>query len=101
MNTFCVPAIVQSLGAMIQAGALSWLFSDIAMSGYMTGAAIEIFTSQLKGMFGLELPKESEPLKVFYVRCYIPISEILKQKINSQLPGSINSCSVDSVRKFA
>ena len=70
--------MVQSLGAMIQAGALSWLFSDIAMSGYMTGAAIEIFTSQLKGMFGLDLPKESEPLKVFYVRCYIPISEILK-----------------------
>ena len=68
--------MVQSLGAMLQAGALSWLFSDIAMSGYMTGASIEILTSQLKGMFGLDLPKESEPLKVFYVRSYQYMVEI-------------------------
>ena len=71
--------MVQSLGAMIQAGALSWLFSDIAMSGYMTGAAIEMFTSQLKGMFGLSLQKESEPLKVFKV-LYTYIIEIEAKK---------------------
>ena len=31
----------------------------------------------------------------------VELAEILKQEINSQLPANINSCSVDSVRKFA
>ena len=31
----------------------------------------------------------------------VELAEILKQEINSQLPANINSCSVDSERKFA
>ena len=61
-------AIFQLLLAFLQAGKLSWLFSDIAMSGFMTGAGVAIFTSQLKTLFGLE--KEAQQPSHDYTKVY-------------------------------
>ena len=62
-------AVWQLTGAILRAGNLSWLFSDIAMSGFMCGAGIGIFTSQLKKMFGLKLDTKwigGQPLQLIW-----------------------------------
>ena len=62
-------AVWQLTGAILRAGNLSWLFSDIAMSGFMCGAEIGIFTSQLKKMFGLKLDTKwigGQPLQLIW-----------------------------------
>ena len=62
-------AVWQLTGAILRAGTLSWLFSDIAMSGFMCGAGIGIFTSQLKKMFGLKLDTKwigGQPLQLIW-----------------------------------
>ena len=62
-------ALWQLTGAILRAGNLSWLFSDIAMSGFMCGAGIGIFTSQLKKMFGVKLDTKwigGQPLQLVW-----------------------------------
>ena len=48
-------------------GQLSWLFSDVAMSGYTSGAGIHLFTSQLKSLLGVKMPRRIGPLVVLRV----------------------------------
>ena len=48
-------------------GQLSWLFSDVAMSGYTSGAGIHLFTSQIKSLLGVKLPRRIGPLVVIKV----------------------------------
>ena len=48
-------------------GRLTWLFSPVLMSGYTCGASMHTFTSQLKGLFGVDVPRHSGPLKLVYV----------------------------------
>ena len=64
---FSFAAIWQLLLALVQAGKLSWMFSDIAMSGYTAGAGIGIFTSQVKTVLGLKLKRFSGILSLVYV----------------------------------
>ena len=64
---FLLAAIWQLLLALVQAGKLSWMFSDIAMSGYTAGAGIGIFTSQVKTVLGLKLKRFSGILSLVYV----------------------------------
>ena len=49
-------------------GQLSWLFSDVAMSGYTAGAGIHLFTSQIKSLLGVKMPRRIGPLVVLRVR---------------------------------
>lgn len=58
------------LFSILQFGKLSWLFSDIAMSGYTSGAGLHLLVSQLAGLFGLSLPKRIGPLLLIYVRTF-------------------------------
>ena len=48
-------------------GQLSWLFSDVAMSGYTAGAGIHLFTSQIKSLLGVKMPRRIGPLVVLRV----------------------------------
>ena len=57
----------QVLLSILQFGKLSWLFSDIAMSGYTSGAGIHLFTSQLKSLLGVKMPRRIGPLVVLRV----------------------------------
>ena len=57
----------QTLLAVIQFGKMSWMFSDIAMSGYTAAAGVTLLTSQVKTMFGLEYERFNGPLSLPYV----------------------------------
>ena len=61
----------QTVLAVIQFGKLSWMFSDIAMSGYTAAAGVTLLTSQLKTMFGLEYEKFNGLLSLPYVRNFL------------------------------
>lgn len=38
-------------------GAISALLSDTLVSGFTTGAAIQVISSQIKDLFGFKIPK--------------------------------------------
>ena len=57
----------QVILSVFRFGQLSWLFSDVAMSGYTSGAGIHLFTSQLKSLLGVKLPRRIGPLVVIKV----------------------------------
>lgn len=48
-------------------GSLSVLMSDTLVSGFTTGAAVLVFTSQVKHVFGIKLPRHSGAFKLIYV----------------------------------
>ncbi|CAH1101026.1 unnamed protein product [Psylliodes chrysocephalus] len=51
-----VVALVQLLMFILRLGAVSVLLSDTLVSGFTTGAAIQVFVSQLKDLLGIKLP---------------------------------------------
>lgn len=48
-------------------GVLSVLLSDTLVSGFTTGAAVHVITSQISKFFGIKLPRRMGPLKILYV----------------------------------
>ena len=46
------------------------LLSESLISGYTTGAAVHVFTSQLKHIFGVTIDVQRGPLNVPNVRLY-------------------------------
>lgn len=52
-------------------GILSFLLSECLVSGFTTGAAMHVFTSQVKDILGLELPRIKGYFKVIKVRSYL------------------------------
>ena len=60
--------IWQVIFAFLTLGKLSWILSDVLVSGYTCGAAIHVITSQLKAIFGVPLSSHDGPLKIYYVR---------------------------------
>jgi MFS superfamily sulfate permease-like transporter len=48
-------------------GILSFLLSECLVSGFTTAAAIHVFTSQVKDLLGLQLPKISGNYEVIKV----------------------------------
>lgn len=52
---------------VLRLGLISSLLSDALVSGFTTGAAVHVFTSQIKDLLGLELIKRRGILKVVYV----------------------------------
>jgi len=59
-------AMWQTVLAICQFGKLSWMFSDIAMSGYTAGAGIHLLTSQMKTVLGIHMQRRSGALVVYY-----------------------------------
>lgn len=49
--------IIQLILYLCRLGVVATLLSDTLVSGLTTGAAIHVFTSQVKDLFGLQLPK--------------------------------------------
>ncbi|XP_074100909.1 LOW QUALITY PROTEIN: prestin [Cotesia typhae] len=59
-------AIIQLIMYVLRLGLISSLLSDALVSGFTTGAAVHVFTSQIKDLLGLELIKRRGVLKVIY-----------------------------------
>jgi MFS superfamily sulfate permease-like transporter len=57
----------QILLGVCRLGVLSVLLSDTLVSGFTTGAAVHVLTSQVKNVLGLKIPRHSGPLKIVYV----------------------------------
>lgn len=55
---------------VLRLGVISSLLSETLVSGFTTAAAVHVFTSQIKDLLGLELPKRRGILKVLYVSIY-------------------------------
>ena len=66
---------LQLIMSILQLGTLSVLLSDVLISGFTTGAAVHVLTSQLTGLFGLQLPEDEEFPKIFRV---YPLFQIYK-----------------------
>ncbi|XP_063611121.1 prestin-like [Penaeus indicus] len=62
---------------LLQLGSLSVFLSDMLVSGFTTGAAIHVLTSQVKYLFGLHIQRYSGPLKIIYTYRDI-IQQLLK-----------------------
>jgi solute carrier family 26 protein len=52
---------------VLRLGVLSFLLSESLVSGFTTGAAIHVFTSQLKDLLGIELPRVDGNFKLIKV----------------------------------
>lgn len=64
----------QLLMFILRLGAVSVLLSDTLVSGFTTGAAIQVFVSQLKDLLGIKLPD----LKGYFVT--IKVNTTVKSK---------------------
>ncbi|KAK0097436.1 hypothetical protein PV326_001843 [Microctonus aethiopoides] len=59
-------ALIQLTMYVLRLGVISSLLSETLVSGFTTGAAVHVFTSQLKDLLGLKLIKRRGILKVIY-----------------------------------
>ncbi|XP_042860864.1 prestin-like [Penaeus japonicus] len=76
MVSFMV-GIWELIMGLLQLGSLSVFLSDMLVSGFTTGAAIHVLTSQVKYLFGLHIQRYSGPLKIIYTYRDI-IQQLLK-----------------------
>ncbi|CAL1537496.1 unnamed protein product [Lymnaea stagnalis] len=63
--TFCVGILQVFLGFM-RMGFLTTFLSDPLISGFTTGAAVHVFSSQIKSAFGVKIQRYSGPLKLLF-----------------------------------
>ncbi|XP_018335146.1 solute carrier family 26 member 6-like [Agrilus planipennis] len=62
---------IQIIMYAFRLGILSVLLSDTLVSGFTTAAAIQVFTSQLKDILGVEIPKITGYFEIIYTFIYI------------------------------
>uniref|UniRef100_A0A0C9QAC9 SLC26A5 protein n=1 Tax=Fopius arisanus TaxID=64838 RepID=A0A0C9QAC9_9HYME len=55
---------------VLRLGVISSLLSETLVSGFTTAAAVHVFTSQIKDLLGIHLPRRRGLLKVVYVSIY-------------------------------
>lgn len=48
-------------------GSLAALLSEPLVNGFTTGAAVHVFVSQLKDLFGVQIPRHKGAFKIIYV----------------------------------
>ena len=58
---------------ILRLGFVTTYLSEPLTRGFTTGAAVHVFTSQIKNVFGLSIPRYSGPLKIVYVSLRIHI----------------------------
>ncbi|ESO82306.1 hypothetical protein LOTGIDRAFT_134793 [Lottia gigantea] len=63
--TFAVGALQLILG-FLRLGFVTTFLSDPLISGFTTGAAVHVFSSQIKSAFGITVGRYSGPLKLIY-----------------------------------
>ncbi|CAG0914345.1 unnamed protein product [Notodromas monacha] len=68
--TFAV-GMWQMIMGLLRLGALSVLLSDVLVSGFTTGAAVHVLTSQLKGIFGITVPRQTRFPKLIRTHWYV------------------------------
>lgn len=56
----------QVVMGVLKMGVLSVLLSETLVSGFTTGAAIHVITSQISKFFGIKLPRRTGALKIIY-----------------------------------
>ncbi|XP_075218323.1 sulfate transporter-like isoform X2 [Lycorma delicatula] len=66
----------QVLFGLLHLGSLSVLMSEFLVSGFTTGAAVMVLTSQMKHIFGLKLPPHTGYLKTIFT--YIDLAANIK-----------------------
>lgn len=59
--------IIQLIMYILRLGIISFLLSDSLVSGFVSGAAIHVLTSQIKDLLGLTLPPSNGYFKVINV----------------------------------
>lgn len=57
----------------LQLGSLCVFLSDMLVSGFTTGAAVHVLTSQIKYLFGIQVQRYSGPFKIIYVSSELSI----------------------------
>ncbi|XP_053671172.1 solute carrier family 26 member 10-like [Anopheles nili] len=72
-----VVGIMQLIMCVCRLGVISFLLSDTLVSGFTTGAAIHVVTSQIKDLLGLTLPTVGSMFEI--IKTYI---EIFRQIVN-------------------
>jgi len=60
--------LFQLLMGMMRLGFLASFMSDPFISGFTTGAAVHVFSSQIKHVFGVKVHNYYGPLSLIYVR---------------------------------
>ncbi|XP_018015836.1 solute carrier family 26 member 6 isoform X2 [Hyalella azteca] len=65
----------QILFGLLHLGDMCVLLSDMLISGFTTGAAVHVLSSQLKHIFGLPVPRYSGPFRLIYT--YIDLVKML------------------------
>ncbi|GJQ74244.1 hypothetical protein Trydic_g19148 [Trypoxylus dichotomus] len=70
--------VMQLLMYMCHFGTVSNLISDTLVSGFTTGAAVHVFTSQVKELFGYSIPKHKGMFSIIntYVSIFKDISNV-------------------------
>ena len=63
--------IFQLFMFVFRLGILSFLLSECLVSGFTTAAAIHVFTSQVKDLLGLQLPRISGNYEVIKVKALL------------------------------
>lgn len=58
--------IVEVILGVLQLGSLCVFLSDMLVSGFTTGAAVHVLTSQIKYLFGIQVQRYSGPFKIIY-----------------------------------
>ena len=58
-------------------GSLTVFFNDMLVSGFTTGAAFHVVTSQIKDMLGIKVKNFSGPFKIIYVSMTQRITSLL------------------------
>lgn len=53
--------------SFLRLGSLSSLLSDPLINAFTTGAAIHVTVSQLKDLFGVQIPRHKGAFKIIYV----------------------------------
>ncbi|KAA0199276.1 hypothetical protein HAZT_HAZT008938, partial [Hyalella azteca] len=70
-----VAFMVGILFGLLHLGDMCVLLSDMLISGFTTGAAVHVLSSQLKHIFGLPVPRYSGPFRLIYT--YIDLVKML------------------------
>lgn len=65
---------IQILMSLFRLGSLSSLLSDSLVNGFTTGAAVHVTVSQLKDLFGVQIPRHKGAFKIIYVSLYVRMS---------------------------
>eukprot|EP00095_Tigriopus_kingsejongensis_P012577 maker-scaffold298_size217389-snap-gene-1.14 protein:Tk12577 transcript:maker-scaffold298_size217389-snap-gene-1.14-mRNA-1 annotation:"solute carrier family 26 member 10-like isoform x3" len=79
VTAVCLLSGIWQLGlSILGLGRLSWILSDVLVSGYTTAAAIHVLVSQLKGVFGIH-PEAVDESSFFRFKIYTSLKGLIEK----------------------